>query len=215
MGVLLALYRKLSLRRRIDTEQYQLMMLSEQQRTVQRQISEMQENKTQKESIWNDALSCIATNADSIFQQQMMGTNQNSMNAQNNFTRLNQQLQAAQNPKEGTAVDEEAVKKLKGDVETAQNTAYNAQAASSQATMQMAYQRQAFMQQLTTMKNSMTQAMDNSDKQTLSQLHNKDTEYSQKITNLESMLTKDNEEYKNADALCKEEAKNTSPKFGL
>lgn len=203
MGVLLAVYQKLTLRKRIDRGQYELMMLSEKQNQIQRQMSELQQRRNDAQNIWDNTLSNISGNYDNLFQMGMSGINQNAAQKASVFSDL--QAKRAQNP---TSVDDAKLAE-------AQKAAVDAQNESTQQQMAANMQYQMFQRRLATAKNSMETMLGNADKNTLRQLQQLDSEYSQKKELKEQQLTKWNQEYENVGKLADQEAKNAAPKFGL
>lgn len=203
MGVLLAVYQKLTLRKRIDRGQYELMMLSEKQNQIQRQMSDLQQRRNDAQNIWDNTLSNISTGAESIFQAQLAGYNQNASNAASIYSQ--KQLE---NSKKPGSVSEDVLKDLQQKAIDAQNQSAQQQ---SMATMQY----QMGMQRMATAKNAMEKMLGKADENTLRQLQQLDSEYSQKKELKEQQLTKWNQEYENVGKLADQEAKNAAPKFGL
>lgn len=203
MGVLLAVYQKLTLRKRIDRGQYELMMISEKQNQIQRRISDLQQRRNECQNIWDNTLANISGNYDNLFQMGLSGINQNAAQKASVFGEM--QAKKAQNP---TSVDDAEFAK-------AQKEAIDAQNKSTEQQMAANMQYQVFQRRLATAKTTMDNMLGNADKNTLRELQQLDSQYSQDKELKEQQLTKWNQEYENVGKLADQEAKNSAPKFGL
>lgn len=198
MGLLLAIYRKLSLRRKIDQGQYRLMQISSRLQRLESQIGDMQQAKTRAQSVWDMAIGNVTNMTDSIFQSKMATIGQGD-------PALFKQMQ-----------DAIANKDKDPAAATAATNAYEQSAnQASQNSYKLAAAYNIFQQQTAMARSTMQNMLDKADESTLQQLHQEDTSLDQQKTSLEAQLASWNAEYESVGKLVESEAKEAAPKFGL
>lgn len=196
MGFLIFAYRKLALRRKINTDQYRLMTLQSDQLQIQSNISLVQQATAANQEASQMMISNLTNMFYSGYQNSLFGSNTMLQGAEQNL----RQAQASK--------DEEKIKAAAKDLENAQRMYSGNQVGGMMAMQQFQQGIMGLNQQI----NSVFAAKERGEMQALKQ---KDTRISQEIAHLETQLKMENQEYDNVTKAEDEEIKKSTPKFGL
>ncbi len=205
MGVLIFAYRKLSLKRQINQDNFRLTLLGIDKTQVTRQIGDLQQAIAQKQDMAQQFMGSISNIFYSGAQMQMAGVNQNSQVAEQN-------LRAAM---------EDARKRGVTDVEKDPNViaakqtydvTKNASVAAQGNSMAMF---NAFQTQMMGMNQQVNSIFAAKEKGSLQGLKAKENRIDTEIASLQSVLAQESADLKATEEAEKEEAKNSAPKFGL
>lgn len=196
MGFLIFAYRKLALRRKINTDQYRLMTLQSDQLQIQSNISLVQQATAANQEASQMMISNLTNMFYSGYQNSLFGSNTMLQGAEQNL----RQAQASK--------DEEKIKAAAKDLENAQKMYSGNQVGGMMAMQQFQQGIMGLNQQI----NSVFAAKERGEMQALKQ---KDTRISQEIAHLETQLKMENQEYDNVTKAEDEEIKKSTPKFGL
>lgn len=202
MGVLIFAYRKLSLKRQINQDNFRLMMLGIDKTQVTRQIGDLQQAIAQKQDMAQQFMGGISNIFYSGAQLQMGIVNQNAQGAEN---ALREAL------KNATGTDKEKdpnVIKAKEAYEAAKQASVTAQG-NSMAMFN------AFQTQMMGMNQQINSVFAAKEKGALQGLKTKENRIDTEMASLQSVVAQESADLKAVDDAEKEEAKNSAPKFGL
>lgn len=206
MGFLIFAYRKLTLRRKINQDQYRQMQLSQEQQQIQSEISIMQQGIAAKQDMTKQILSNISDGAYSGQQMWMLGQNNAATNAKLQYMETARKYEAANPGKD--AKDDPDVKKAWENFQRVQNGVNSAQ-------MTSMWQANVFQNQMMATNQIVNSIFNAKDEGTMKALKSRDTRISQEMASLESQLKLENAEYDSVEKAESEEAKKSAPKFGL
>lgn len=199
MGVLIFAYRKLSLKRQINQDNFRLMMLGIDKTAVTRQIGDLQQAIAQKQDMAQQFMGNISNIFYSGAQLQMQGVNIYAQNAE-------KALAEAQKKANGVETDE--VKKAKENFDAAKRASVAAQGASMQ-------EFNVFQNQMMGLNQQVNSIFAAKEKGALQGLKTKENRIDTEMASLQSVLAQESADLKATEEAEKEEAKNSAPKFGL
>lgn len=200
MGFLIFAYRKLSLKRKINQDQYRQIELQSEQMQIQSQISIMQQATAASQDAAQQMMGNLSNMFYSGYQTSLFGSNMALQAADQNYKKALSDAKGNQ--------DADSVKAAAKDLESAQKM-YSGNQMGGMFAMQ---QFQSGMMGLNQQINSVFAAKEKGEMQALKQ---KDTRISQQIAQLETQLKMENQEYDNVVKAEDEEIKKSTPKFGL
>lgn len=200
MGVLIFAYRKLSLKRQMNQDQFRLGQLQAEKTQVVRLIGDLQQSIAQRQDMAQQMMGNISNIFYSGAQLQMYG--------------VNQQTQGAE------AAYREALNKAKGDeknpdVVAARNNYEAAKQASvnAQGNSMMAFN--AFQTQMMGMNQQINSVFAAKEKGSLQGLKTKENRIDTEIASLNSVLVQEKADLDGVEKAETEEAKSSAPKYGL
>lgn len=200
MGVLIFAYRKLSLKRQINQDNFRLMMLGIDKTQVTRQIGDLQQAIAQKQDMAQQFMGGISNIFYSGAQLQMGIVNQNAQGAEN---ALREALKKANNDEKNP------------DVIAAKNNYEAAKQASVTAQGNSMAMFNAFQTQMMGMNQQINSVFAAKEKGALQGLKTKENRIDTEMASLQSVLAQESADLKATEEAEKEEAKNSAPKFGL
>lgn len=200
MGVLIFAYRKLSLKRKINQDEFRSVMLSMEKQQVTSQINLMQQAMADKQDMAQQMIGNISNIFYAGTQMQNAFANQNVQGAEN---ALREAMKKANNNEK----DSDVVK-AKENYDAAKNAAMSTQSNSM-------YAFNAFQTQMLGLNQQVNSIFMAKDKGALQGLKSKENRIDTEIANLNSVLAQEKAELQNVEKEEGEEAKNGAPKFGL
>lgn len=204
MGVLIFAYRKLSLKRKINQDEYRQMQLSMDKQMVTSQISLMQQSMADKQDMAQQMLG----NASNIFYADaQMRTGM----ARASFQYAEQNLaKAMENAKKngGDPSKDQSVIDAQKALGTAQGSMQDTQMGSMQAF-------NAFQTRMLMANQEMNSVFAAKDKGAMQGLKSKENRIDTEMKGLESVLAEERAEYQSVEKAESEAAKDAAPKFGL
>lgn len=205
MGFLIFAYRKLSLRRKINQDQYRLTQLQSDQLQIQSNISLIQQATAASQDASQQMISNLSNAFYAGYQNSLFTSNAGLQAANDNYKKAVADAQKAgsTNPE-----NDSKVQAAKTEMENAQKMYGNSQVGSMMAMQSFQQGVMGLNQQI----NSVFAAKEKGEMQALKQ---KDTRISQEIAHLETQLKMENQEYDNVVKAEDEEIKKSTPKFGL
>lgn len=204
MGLLLGIYRKLCLRRRIDNIQAELIGISDLHQRLTRQIADAKQAQTRMVNQVQSVFSQLSNNANMA--SQMFIGSQFSLynNAQNAY--LKAESEARKNPNDSS---------LQAAVEKSKEEMMRAQSQGQQAHNFANGIFNMYSQQLAFQKSQYDSQVEAQNKMEMDRLTYLDSEVTMRKTSLETEIKMAQEEYETVGKLVDKEAKDAAPKFGL
>lgn len=194
MSFLILAFRKLSLKRKINSGNFRLMQLQMTKDRIASQLAATQQLNATIQDNWNTFTSSIGNMTSSVFSAQLNASSNNATEA----------LKKYQEARESG--DEKAIK----DAETNMYMA-NTIAANEQKQLMLAQNTEAIA--LAALKRSANSIFETQEKAELETLQRKDQSIELEMTSLQTQLSSWEAEYNNLDKAVSEAAKNSAPKY--
>lgn len=208
MGFLIFAFRKLTLKRKINQDEYREMQLSQEQQQVQSQISIMQQAQASKKDMTQQCLANITNSYYMTCQSSMFGYNQNVSDLSE---KLQNAMKAASD--DGKITDNKKIME-NADVIAAKDDLEKAQKEQAGKQYEMMFNMNAFQNSMLQANGALNSIFDAVDKGQMQALHQQDTRITLEMKSLESQLALEKAEYASVEKQEGEEAKDTAPKFG-
>lgn len=211
MGFLIFAFRKLSLVRKINQDQYRQMTLSLQQQQITDQINALEQSQANKQDIAQQLVSNVNSVFNKTFQCKLDGLSANVDQATKNYGTAYQKA-VDKYGKDPNAASEIA---SDNDVVTAKTNMDKANDTYRSQQMGLMTEYNAFQTAQGEMSKNMNSIFAAQDKAKLDQLKRIDTRLTVEMKSLESQLTLEKQDLENVEKAETEEAKSAAPKFGL
>lgn len=204
MGVLIFAYRKLSLKRKINQDEYRQMQLSMDKQMVTSQISLMQQSMADKQDLAQQMLG----NVSNIFYSgAQMQTGMARASVQYADQNLAQAMEAAKKKGGDPSKDQDVINAQKA-LSAAQGSMMDTQMGSMQAF-------NMFQTRMLAANQEMNSVFAAKDKGAMQGLKSKENRIDTEMKGLESVLAEERAEYQSVEKAESEAAKDAAPKFGL
>lgn len=206
MGFLIFAYRKLTLKRKINQDEFRQMTLSMEKQQVSSQISVMQQALADKQDMAQQMMSGLSQMLYAGVQGSIWQSQQNVGAAQAGLDKAIKDAQGGDSKKDVSG--DANVKAAQEQIKLAQQNA----ASTQMSAMFEMNQKQTGLLAMNQQINSVFAAQD---KGAMQALKSKETRIDTEMKSLESLLADERAEYQSVEKAESEEAKNAAPKFGL
>lgn len=209
MGFLIFAFRKLTLKRKINQDEYRSMQLSQELQQVQSQMSIMQQAQAAKQDMVQQGMAAISNSFYASCQNSLFGSNQNVAGLTEKYQQAVKDASDNGKITDTNKINEDAnVIAAKSELEAAQKEQSGKQ-------YDMMFKMNAFQNGMLQANGAINSIFNTVDKGQMEALHQRDNRITLEMKNLESLLALEKAEYSSVEKAEGEAAKDTAPKFGL